>query len=380
MRSKKQLIPPVLYLICILYITILSRTPALFHTVRLTPFWSYLSFIKGNWSRGSSIGLNIVLFIPLGYLLSRATRSKWVTLVTSLAVTIGIELIHYCTYYGYLDIDDIISNIIGGAIGYYAYYWFGNKLEKLPVPLIALAAGLVGCFIVSGNTQTYEAQYEFMISSVETGDSQITFTGVCNIYERESFDYDIELKSGSTIYTTELQKDGGEFEAVANVPGDGVYEINIIFHGYQPITTRTWINEGNIEHVDPKTPEPKISGTDLGYIVENGILRVYNAEYDYYVYQVEDKLYWLIGRDFDASIMYQLYTDEPENLPEERQKYGFDNRGFKKDGEKEITGKMKCGSYRVFSDIIPTEYHITAVMVGMNKGPDYLWKDCFRVR
>ena len=61
---------------CVLYITILPRTPALAQNVRPIPFWSFLDWYKGNWSRGGSIALNIVLFIPLGYLLSGVWKSK----------------------------------------------------------------------------------------------------------------------------------------------------------------------------------------------------------------------------------------------------------------------------------------------------------------
>ena len=85
-----------------------------------------------------------------------------------------------------------------------------------------------------------------------------------------------------------------------------------------------------------------------------------------------------IGEDFDASIIYHLNTNEPENLPEDRQQYGFDNRGFRIGSEKELTKTLRCGRYRVFSDIIPSEYYITAIAIGMNKGPEIIWREYFR--
>lgn len=66
-------------------------------------------------------------------------------------------------------------------------------------------------------------------------------------------------------------------------------------------------------------------------------------------------------------------------MPEDRKQYGFDNRGFKIGSEKDLTDSMKCGKYRVFTGIIPTEYTVSAITVGMNNGPDVLWKEQFRV-
>lgn len=70
--------------------------------------------------------------------------------------------------------------------------------------------------------------------------------------------------------------------------------------------------------------------------------------------------------DYDLNIM-------------KRQQYGFDNRSFRIGSEKDLTESMSCGKYRVFSDIIPTKYTITAISVGMNKGSKIIWRDYFRV-
>lgn len=85
------------------------------------------------------------------------------------------------------------------------------------------------------------------------------------------------------------------------------------------------------------------------------------------MYQVGDVLYWLIGRYFDANIIYLLSTNDMENLPKDRQKYGFDNRSFMIGTEKELTNTLRCGRYRVFADTIPSEYYVTAITIGMNK-------------
>ena len=379
MRSKKLYIWPLLYLLCILYITILSRTPALYRTVKIIPFWSYSEFFKGYWSRGSSIAFNIILFVPFGYLLGKEMGSRKAALATCLAVTVAIELIQYFSYYGYLDVDDIISNSIGGVIGYALYHWLGGKLEKFPIPVIALAAGVIGCVIVSGNTYAYETQFDFQIQNVAFDEKQLAFEGICDVYKRKGLNYTIQLKSETGNYITKTEKEGVNFSAVAELNGNDIYEVEVVFDGYRPISTKIWINNGNIEYVEPGTPEPNVIRTDLGFIVKEGILKGYNPNYDFYIYQLGDRFYWLIGESFDASIIYQIYTDEPDMLPEERQKYGFENKGFRIGSEKDLTETMNCGKYRVFSDIIPRQYHISAVLIGMNKERAILWKDCFRI-
>lgn len=365
------------YVLCILYITILSRTPALARNVRPIPFWSFLDWFKGNWSRGGSIALNIVLFIPLGYLLSGVWKSKTVPFITCFAVTIAIEVAQYFSYYGYFDTDDIIANFLGGVIGVLCFQRFGERLKQFHVPGLLLLAGLIGCIITTGNTVVYETQFDFRIQSVEAQENTITTSGNCEVYRRGFLPYQIQLKGKDGIYKASTETDGTQFTATVEAPGNEYYEVDVIFQGYQPISTKTYINGGQVEYVQ-NAPKPDITATDIEFLLDKGILKIYDTDYDVYVYQVDDRLYWLIGADFDASIIYHLYTTEPENLPEDRQQYGFDNRGFRIGSEKDLTETMNCGKYRVFSDIIPTDYKVTAIAVGMNKGPDIYWREYFR--
>ena len=379
MRSKKLYIWPILYLLCILYITILSRSPALFRTIKIIPLWSYFEFFNGYWSRGGSIALNIILFVPFGYLLAKEMGTGKAVLATCLAVTVAIELIQYFSCYGYLDVDDIISDFMGSVIGYALYHWLDGNLKQFPIPVIALAAGVIGCVLVSGNTYAYETQFDFQIRNVVFDEKQLAFEGICDVYKRKGLNYTIQLKSDTGEYIAKTEKEGENFTALAELNGNDINEVVVVFDGHRPISTKTWINNGIIEYVEPGTPEPDVLRSDLCFIVKDGVLKEYNPDYDLYVYQYVDRLYWLIGESFDASIIYQLYTDEPDMLPEERQKYGFDNRGFRIGSEKELTESMNCGKYRVFSDIIPKQYHISAVLIGMNKETAVLWKDWFRI-
>lgn len=375
-RSQHNWIFVITYTACILYITLCSRTPSLSHTVRPIPFWSYIRWFEGNGSIGRSILLNIVLFIPIGFFLKSVFKHKYVAVLFCVALAGVVEAIQYAAYLGFFDIDDIISNLIGGAIGVIIYSAIEGRNWKAAVSLLFLCAGLGGCIITFHNVQIYETQFDFDIEKVNREDDRITLDGICRVYNRGPLNYQILLSNDDITYPADTQINGEKFKATA-IANDNDFKVVIQFQGYKPIDTSIFINDETVQYVG-ESINAKIEGTDLKTVITPATLKAYNPEYDVFIYQLGDRLYWLIGRDSEASIIYHLYTDEPENLPENRKQYGFDNRGFRFGSNKEITETMNCGEYRVFSDIIPLEYHVSAIMVGMNKGSEVLWKYFFR--
>lgn len=103
-----------LYSFVIVYLTLLNRKVA-GRRILLTPFWSYRRFFEGEYFRSMIIN-NILLFIPLGTILSRL-RPKWSTARTLVMISAGIEILQYLLRLGVCETDDIISNSIGGMIG-----------------------------------------------------------------------------------------------------------------------------------------------------------------------------------------------------------------------------------------------------------------------
>ena len=70
-----------------------------------------------------NLGGNIIMFIPLGFLLPKVfpklSSLPRVLLATAVIIT-AVEIIQLFTLVGSCDIDDLILNIVGSAIG----YWF----------------------------------------------------------------------------------------------------------------------------------------------------------------------------------------------------------------------------------------------------------------
>ena len=118
-----------IYLSFVLYFTlmpILTSIPFIFNhpykTMNLVPFIDVLNG-RGDFIR--QVGLNIIMTIPFGFLLPLVKQKSvnllkvaFYTFLLSLCIEILQPLINGCRS---SDITDLITNIIGGIIGYIMY-------------------------------------------------------------------------------------------------------------------------------------------------------------------------------------------------------------------------------------------------------------------
>lgn len=75
--------------------------------------------------------LNILLFVPLGFLLPTVWneyRSAKKTLLTGLGTSLVIEILQIFTF-RLTDVDDLVTNTVGAYLGYYLYSRFSEKLH-----------------------------------------------------------------------------------------------------------------------------------------------------------------------------------------------------------------------------------------------------------
>lgn len=71
-----------------------------------------------------SVVLNVLLFVPFGYILPSAADSVndfWKVVGAGVALSLLIETAQLITHLGWFDISDIIHNGIGAMIGYWLY-------------------------------------------------------------------------------------------------------------------------------------------------------------------------------------------------------------------------------------------------------------------
>lgn len=92
----------------------------------LIPFKTIFNYIKASSHINSSIWIsnlfgNILAFLPLGFFLPVLFSRMigfWRTVGAVLVTTSAVEAIQFVTKVGSFDVDDIILNSLGGAIGY----------------------------------------------------------------------------------------------------------------------------------------------------------------------------------------------------------------------------------------------------------------------
>lgn len=139
----------ILYLLCVAYVTFLSRQPSAGYTVNSGPFlqgfansfyidFGFLDIINILFTEGiaaalahiriisvsgiTQLYLNIVMLVPMGYLLPyifdwfRQDVSRR-TISACFLISVLIENIQLLTRHGMYDLDDIFANTLGGVIG-----------------------------------------------------------------------------------------------------------------------------------------------------------------------------------------------------------------------------------------------------------------------
>ena len=121
-------------------LTSLSYWEQLKYSVNLVPFSTvseYLGYLfdGGYMVRQAIINLggNVIMFIPLGVflpLLWEKMRRFPSHILTTAGIITAVELIQLLTLRGTLDIDDLILNVVGSAIGYITYI-LCVKLQKI---------------------------------------------------------------------------------------------------------------------------------------------------------------------------------------------------------------------------------------------------------
>lgn len=76
---------------------------------------------------------NAIIFIPFGILVPKVFRSIntiWKMILVTLITSVCIEAIQYVLACGYTEVEDVIMNVIGGAIGYLIIKAIGKTNDK----------------------------------------------------------------------------------------------------------------------------------------------------------------------------------------------------------------------------------------------------------
>lgn len=83
------------------------------------PFWSYEAIGNGRNDLLAENIMNVVVFVPVGLLLSCVSRRLkwWMVLLFGLGLSVSIEALQYIFHKGFSEFDDVFHNTLGCAIG-----------------------------------------------------------------------------------------------------------------------------------------------------------------------------------------------------------------------------------------------------------------------
>lgn len=131
---KKSLF--VAYTIFIVWYTLLKREPRGAERVfKPELFWAIRAWIVNptvvNKEEAVQYLLNILFFIPYGFLFPRKNNWKFV-FVTALVLSVFIELSQFIFNLGWCEVDDVISNTLGAMIGWGVIRQINRKVEMDP--------------------------------------------------------------------------------------------------------------------------------------------------------------------------------------------------------------------------------------------------------
>lgn len=113
------------YIFLVLASTVLSRATKKNYQYELEVFWSYKKIAAGNIINLWENVLNILLLMPIGFLLPNVIRLSHVyriTVFVGFCTSCMIELLQLIFKRGLFEFDDIIHNTLGVAIGMAGYY------------------------------------------------------------------------------------------------------------------------------------------------------------------------------------------------------------------------------------------------------------------
>ena len=113
-----------LYLMIILVITFFSREDGSRIGMDLELFSTWGTNARNH----SYVVENVLLFIPYAFPWLRGFfRNTFAAFVTSF----GVETIQLITGRGYFQVDDILTNVLGGIIGYWMFWLVYHTLQRI---------------------------------------------------------------------------------------------------------------------------------------------------------------------------------------------------------------------------------------------------------
>ena len=110
-RKDRQWLPTAYSVFLILYITLLRRAPGYNENIRLhLKLWPNAGVWAGNL-------LNLILYVPFGWTSQRWKANRKRIVIAAFMLSVYCEVLQYVTGRGMADVNDILFNTLGTAVG-----------------------------------------------------------------------------------------------------------------------------------------------------------------------------------------------------------------------------------------------------------------------
>ena len=117
-RKEKSWLPTAYSVFLILYITLLRRAPGYNENIRLhLKLWPNAGVWAGNL-------LNLILYVPFGWTSQRCKPNGKRIAIAAFILSVGCEVLQYFTGRGMADVNDVLFNTLGAAVG----VWLAEKV------------------------------------------------------------------------------------------------------------------------------------------------------------------------------------------------------------------------------------------------------------
>lgn len=124
--------------VCVIfYATILGRTVGTTNELILTPFYSFTE-AKIQPEIYHSILMNCFIFVPFGlsipFALPKNAKHKIIiSIISAVIFSVAIELVQYKFSLGRAEVDDVLCNTFGAAIGTISYLSFSIYTRRINI-------------------------------------------------------------------------------------------------------------------------------------------------------------------------------------------------------------------------------------------------------